>query len=39
MQYKELKDSFGIESDAVIKSGLKDLVADMVSTELKNRFK
>jgi translation initiation factor 2 alpha subunit (eIF-2alpha) len=39
MQYKELKDKFGIDSDAIIKSGLKDLVADMVSTELKNRFK
>jgi translation initiation factor 2 alpha subunit (eIF-2alpha) len=39
MQYKELKDRFGIDSDAIIKSGLKDLVADMVSTELKKRFK
>lgn len=38
-QYKELKDTYNIDSDTVIKSGLKDLVAEMVSVEIKKRFK
>lgn len=38
-QYKEIKDTYAIDSDSVIKSGLKDLVAEMVGTEIKKRFK
>jgi bacterioferritin (cytochrome b1) len=38
-QYKELKDTYDIESDAVIKSGLKDLVTEMVTAEIKKKFK
>ena len=38
-QYKELKDAYSIDSDSVIKSGLKDLVAEMVSEEIKRKFK
>ena len=38
-QYKELKETYSIDSDAVIKSGLKELVAEMVTVEIKKRFK
>lgn len=38
-QYKEIKSEFHIENDSVIKSGLKDIVSQLVVSELKNRWK
>jgi predicted house-cleaning noncanonical NTP pyrophosphatase (MazG superfamily) len=38
-QYKEVKDQFDIKSDTEIKAGLKDIVSELVNTELKKRFK
>lgn len=38
-QYKEVKEQFSIENDSVIKSGLKDIVGELVVSELKNRWK
>lgn len=38
-QYKEVKEQFNISSDTEIKAGLKDIVADLVSAEMKKRFK
>lgn len=38
-QYKEVKDQFNILTDTEIKTGLKEIISDLVSAELKNRFK
>ena len=38
-QYKEIKEQFSIDNDSLIKSGLKDIIAELVVSELKNRWK
>lgn len=38
-QYREIKNCFDIESDSLIKSGMKDIISDLVNTELRKRFK
>lgn len=38
-QYKEIQEQFSIDSDAVIKSGMKDIIADLINSELKKKFK
>lgn len=38
-QYKEVKEQFDIKSDSEIKSGLKDIIEELVRNELKKRFK
>ena len=38
-QYKEVKEQFNILSDTEIKNGLKDIVNELVSSEMKKRFK
>ena len=38
-QYKEVKDQFNIMSDTEIKNGLKDIVGELVGSEMKKRFK
>lgn len=38
-QYKEIKDEFSIEGDAIIKSGLQAIISDMVGKELSRRLK
>lgn len=37
-QYKEIKNQFEIENESVIKSGLKDIVSDLVKSEMKKVF-
>ena len=38
-QYKEVKKEFNILSDTEIKNGLKDIVGELVGSEMKKRFK
>lgn len=38
-QYKEVKEQFDILSDTEIKTGLKNIISDIVKVELKNKFK
>ena len=38
-QYKELKSGLEIESEQAIKTGLKDMVGNVVKSEMKNIFK
>lgn len=38
-QAKEIKNTYDIESDSVIKSELKDIISELVGIELKKRFK
>jgi len=38
-QYKEVKEQFDIKSDTEIKNGLKDIVGELVGSEMKKRFK
>lgn len=38
-QYKEIKEQFSIDNDSLIKSGLKDIIAELVISELKKRWK
>ncbi|MDD4779116.1 MAG: hypothetical protein PHT02_00735 [Tissierellia bacterium] len=38
MQYKTLKADGEVITDAIIKTGLKDLIADMVKSEMKKVF-
>jgi len=38
-QYQEVKKEFNILSDTEIKNGLKDIVSELVGSEMKKRFK
>lgn len=38
-QYKEIQDEFKIEGDTLIKSGLQDIISEMVGKELNRRLK
>lgn len=38
-QYKEIKEHFEIDTDTIIKSGLKDIISDIVKNEIKGFFK
>jgi len=38
-QYKEIKEEFEIDTDAIVKSGMKDLISDIVKVEIKSCFK
>jgi len=38
-QYKEVKEQFDIKSDTEIKNGLRDIVGELVGSEMKKRFK
>ena len=38
-QYKEIQDEFKIEGDTIIKSGLQEIISDMVGKELNRRLK
>ena len=38
-QYQEVKKEFNILSDTEIKNGLKDIVGELVGSEMKKRFK
>jgi len=38
-QYKEVKEQFNIKSDTEIKNGLKDIIGELVGSEMKKRFK
>jgi len=38
-QYEEIREQFSIESDKIIKSGLKDVISEIVKSEIKNCFK
>jgi hypothetical protein len=38
-QAKEIKETFNISSDAAIKSGLQELISNLVSIEINKRFK
>jgi len=38
-QYQEVKEQFNILSDTEIKNGLRDIVSELVGSEMKKRFK
>ncbi|MDV3426490.1 MAG: hypothetical protein LIR50_04795, partial [Bacillota bacterium] len=38
-QYKEIREQFSIESDKIIKSGLKDVISEIVKSEINKCFK
>lgn len=38
-QYRELKEEFEIDTDAIIKSGLRDMISGIAKSEIKNVFK
>jgi hypothetical protein len=38
-QYKEIQDEFKIDRDTIIKSGLHDIISEMVGKELNRRLK
>lgn len=38
-QYKEIQEEFKIEGDTLIKSGLQEIISDMVNKELNRRLK